>query len=82
MKCTRKFVIIFLMLSLGYTASSANDKESIEGESFHAEYTAENLAHDEFDTLEGAAWHDLSFSINETEREDMRSPANDTKSQE
>ena len=74
MKHTRKAGMLLLLLTLGHATSSANDKETIEGESFQKEFSAEKLAHDKFDTLEGAAWHDINFSLNEAERKDKKSP--------
>jgi hypothetical protein len=74
MKHARKAGLLLLLLTLGHATSSEKDKETIEGESFHSEFSAEKLTHDKFDTLEGAAWHDLKFSMNEAERKDKKSP--------
>ena len=74
MKHATKVGMLLLLLTLGHATSSEKDKETIEGESFHSEYTSEKLANDKFDTLEGAAWNDLKFSMNEAERKDKKSP--------
>ena len=69
--------MLLLLLTLGHATSSEKDKETIEGESFHSEFSAKRLAHDKFDTLEGAAWHDLKFSLNEAERKETKSQEDD-----
>ena len=69
--------MLLLLLLLGHSASSAKDKDTIEGESLNSEYTAEKLAHDKFDTLEGAAWHDINFSLKDVERKDTKLPDED-----
>jgi hypothetical protein len=65
--------MLLLLLLMGNAASSAKEKDTIEGESINSEYTAEKLTHDKFDTLEGAAWHDLNFSLNDAERKNKTS---------
>jgi hypothetical protein len=73
MKHARKVGMLLLLLLMGNAASSAKEKDALEGESINSEYTAEKLTHDKFDNLEGAAWHDLNFSLNDAERKDTKS---------